>query len=87
MTNPTRQQWAAWLIASADEADDLHSHERHGLRLAATHMLDERVAELAASIDDLDEVYMRGLEAHVRSDVEAGHQRLARPVAASEETP
>ena len=76
MTNPTRQQWAAWLIACADEADDLHPHERHGLRLAATHMLNDYSTGMAAGIEGLDDVYMTGLKANLWADVEAGHERL-----------
>lgn len=56
MTEPTRFQWAYWLSMCADEADsdDISDAERHGLRLAATHLLGDRERGWAADIELTD---------------------------------
>lgn len=83
-TEPSRFQWAYWLSMCADEADsdDISDAERHGLRLAATHLLGERERGWAAAVE-LDDVDVDQFRANVWRAVENGHA-LHGPAASKE---
>lgn len=80
---PVRWAWAAWLAESAEQADDLDDSERHGLRIAATHLLED---DIAARLNpgDFDPVadpaWALRFTARLWADVEAG--RAARRASA-----
>lgn len=80
---PVRWAWAAWLAESAEQADDLDDSERHSLRIAATHLLED---DIAARLNpgDFDPVadpaWALRFTARLWADVETG--RAARRVSA-----
>jgi hypothetical protein len=81
-----RRRWAAWLAESAAQADDLTEGEAQGMRIAATHLLDDDIAARVASIDGLDEQWLPAFTARLHDQIEE-HRFAVRTVRAAAASP
>lgn len=66
-----RRRWAAWLVESAAQADDLTESEAQGMRIAATHLLDDEIAARADRIDGLDGEWLAAFTERLHDRIEA----------------
>lgn len=76
------RRWAAWLVESADQADDLTEAEGQGMRIAATHLVDDEIAARVARIDGLDDEWLQGFTERLNDRIEA-HRFAVRTVRAA----
>jgi hypothetical protein len=77
-----RRRWAAWLVESASQADDLTEREAQGMRIAATHLLDDEIAARVAGIDGLDDEWLVRFTERLHDRIEA-HRFAVRTVRAA----